>query len=305
MSEAESLFILGSDGEAEVDEKAVVAAVLMVYKEMTFATSSLYDFGGLQRSFRNVIDVFFWTAMAVIIQFILQFDLITVLAPGITVILVLSFALGPFFGNMFLSIAFVFFMLPFDIGDRVMIGMGTNKFTCYITSIGLLHTTVLTIYNEKLVIPNHSLFSERIYNCTESEGATYEIMVNFPFDGPARCTQEKIDEFVEKLSNYCVEENKDEWAICWPIFSGVDVSANKVTYSFWLTHRLSTHHSERVLDARTNVYKKIRLLAHELEISFTAPVMPVYTLAERRSSVDEEVMPPFHLNSERHRNKID
>lgn len=174
------LFSLASDDDVEVTEKGIVAGVLEAYKEMKYATSSLYDFSGLQQSLRAVIDFFFWILMAVVAQCILQFDLSTVLAPGISLILVLSFALGPFFGNMFLSVAFVFFMLPFDIGDRVFFTSMTTH--CHIIGIGLLHTTVRTIYNEKIYIPNHTLFSEKISNFCRSEGMTYEIVVHFPFD---------------------------------------------------------------------------------------------------------------------------
>jgi hypothetical protein len=150
IKQANLMFLLGDKDDAIVKDTDILAGVMKAYKEMKFASSSLYDFGELQLTLRYVVDVFFWICMLIIFQCIVQFNITTILAPAITVVLILSFALGPFFGNMFLCIAFVLFMLPFDIGNRVMIGVGPNAFVCYITGIGLFYTTVETIYNEKV-----------------------------------------------------------------------------------------------------------------------------------------------------------
>jgi small-conductance mechanosensitive channel len=299
------LFELSSDDSAAVTEKCITGGVLEAYKEMKFATSSLYDFSGLQQSLRAVIDFLFWILMAVVAQCVLQYDLSTVLAPGITLILIMSFALGPFFGNMFLSVAFVFFMLPFDIGDRCLISSMSGH--CHIMSIGLLHTTVRSLFGETIFIPNHTLFSEKIYNFCQSEGMTYEIIMHFPFSGPARCSEEKIEKFNKMLKDFCLVEKRDDWKSFWAIYSGVDVSVNRVNYSYWVTHHCNLSQPERVVDARTAFYKRIRSLAHELEISYTSAVLPVYTIAERINTKknmgeDEEenhnIQPPMHLNFE-------
>jgi small-conductance mechanosensitive channel len=139
------------DEECVVSEADIVAGVIQVFKQMKFAASSLYDFGELQATLRYVIDVMFWVLMMIVFQIIVQFDISTVLAPAITVLLMLSFAFGPLFGNLFLATAFVVFMLPFDIGDRVVIGnAGPSQIICYIRSIGLMYTTVETIYKDKV-----------------------------------------------------------------------------------------------------------------------------------------------------------
>lgn len=297
IGEANLLFGMAKDEDGIVTKESIVKGVLQVYKEMKFATSSLYDFGGLQLSLRYVIDVFFWIAMTVVAQCIVKFDLSTVFAPGITLVLVISFALGPFFGNLFLAIGFSFFMLPYDIGDRVMIGQpGPNQITCYITAIDLLQTTVRTIYSEKLIIPNHTLFNEKIINCAESNGASYEIIVHFNFEGPSFCEQEKIDSFIEKIVQFCLVENKNEWRDCWPIASGLDVGANKASYSFWVTHHCSTQQITRVLGARTAFYKKLRSLAREMQISFSSPMIPIYNVPERKSTDEEVIGPPMFIN---------
>lgn len=146
------LFILSTSDEGIVTEVDIQNGVMTAYKEMAFASSSLNDFGALQVTLRYIIGGVFWVVMLIVFQCIVQINLTAALAPVITFILILSFALGPFFGNTFLAIAFVLFMLPFDIGNRVTIGSGTNTISCYITGINLFYTTVESMLGEKVII---------------------------------------------------------------------------------------------------------------------------------------------------------
>merc|ERR1712000_774024 len=115
-----------------------------VYKDLRFASSSLNNFGEVHESLRDNIDVFFWLLMFMIVQVILQFDMTTVLAPLLTIIFGISFALGPVFGNLFCSITFVLFMLPYDVGHRIIVGHGSTAMKCNVISISLWYTTVIT-----------------------------------------------------------------------------------------------------------------------------------------------------------------
>lgn len=66
-------------------------------------------------------------------------------------------------------------------------------------------------------------------------------------------------------------------AIC----SGLDVAANKFNVSFWVTHRCPLQQSNRVIPARTKFYRKLRDLAHELEMSFMATTLPLFRLDDK------------------------
>jgi hypothetical protein len=64
-----------------------------------------------------------------------------------------------------------------------------------------------------------------------------------------------------------------------PVISGLDVGANKLQYSFWITHRCNLQQIVRVLTARTAAYKKMRELGEELGLTFAAAMQPVSMLA--------------------------
>jgi small-conductance mechanosensitive channel len=89
--------------------------------------------------------------MLVVLQSIFGFDLTTYLLPFITLLLTFSFAIAPLVGNIFLAFAFVFFMSPYDIGNKVQFGL-FNLYTPpvigYIKSVTLLYTIVTTTRNE-------------------------------------------------------------------------------------------------------------------------------------------------------------
>jgi small-conductance mechanosensitive channel len=106
-----------------------VTALMLIYKEQRFAASSLNDYGEIHQSLHNVISFIFWAVMTIILQIFLKIDVTTYILPFVTMLLTVSFALGPLIGNLFLSITFVFFMIPYDIGNKIVIGVTSDKIT--------------------------------------------------------------------------------------------------------------------------------------------------------------------------------
>jgi hypothetical protein len=138
-----------------ITEEQCMAAICLVYKEHRYAASSLNDYGELHSSLRNVIDVVFWTMMAVILQAFLELNIYSYFLPFVTLALTLSFALGPLLGNLLLAIAFVFFMVPYEVGNKVFIGTeGPNRIVGWVRGISLLHTTITTVKNEVVSVPS-------------------------------------------------------------------------------------------------------------------------------------------------------
>lgn len=152
-----------------ITEDQCIAALCIVYKEARFAASSLNEYGELHQSLRTVTDVVFWLVMMVVLQAFLQLNLFTYILPFITLALTVSFALSNVLGNLFVDIMFVFFMVPYDIGNKIYIGADPNtRIVGYVKSVSLLYTTINTIKNE-LVSPL-SLQSAFMTICRADEG---------------------------------------------------------------------------------------------------------------------------------------
>ena len=138
----------------------------------------------------SIVDGVFWLLMSIFAQIVLQIDTSDYLAPLLTILFGFSFAIAPIFSNLFLSLSFVLFLLPFDVGDRVIIGKGTGtQLTGNIASISLFYTTINSNINERVALPNHALFYDRIINLSESKFYTFIIVVKFCLRGAFACPQ--------------------------------------------------------------------------------------------------------------------
>lgn len=106
-------------GDFPVSQGVVVNAVVTVFKEIQFSRASLQDLNNLHETAKSVLDFIFGIFMLLLVQVILKLDLSGVMTPMLTIIFGLSFAFSPMLSNLFLSMAFVMFLLPFNVGNRV------------------------------------------------------------------------------------------------------------------------------------------------------------------------------------------
>lgn len=116
--------------DGPVSQGAVVNAVVNVFKEILFSRASLQDLNNLHDAAKSVVDFIFWVFMLLVVQVILRVDVSHVIAPLLTVLFGLSFAFSPVLSNLFLSMAFVMFLLPFNVGNRVSELCYGLKLTC-------------------------------------------------------------------------------------------------------------------------------------------------------------------------------
>eukprot|EP01033_Poteriospumella_lacustris_P015137 gene15137-10833_t len=210
-----------------ITEEQCMAALCLVYKEQRFAATSLNDYGELHHSLRTVVDSLFWIAMVVFLQSFMQWNIQQYYLPFLTMILSVSFALSSSLGNMFLCMVFVFFMSPFEIGNKIYIGSDPNtRITGFVKSVSLFYTVINTSFNETMKIPNHTLFNEKISNLAESGGCVYALDIHFPLSPDYVCSQAKLDEFCDRLKAWVLVENKLDWQACMVNMTGINVKEN-------------------------------------------------------------------------------
>lgn len=152
--------------------------------------------------------------MVIMFTSFLNIDLSNIILPFLTVAVTVSFALGSLFSNLCLAMVYVFFMMPYEVGHKIIVGNKTEKIVGYVRSVSLLYTVLSTSYNECLRIPNHTLFSQIIYNQHESGGCVYEIVAEFCISGKAATSQYVIDDFIEEVKKFALTYRKSEWISC-------------------------------------------------------------------------------------------
>ena len=94
---------------------------MTVFKEIQFSRASLQDLNNLHQTAKSVVDFIFSVFMLLLVQIILKVDISKILAPLLTILFGLSFAFSPVLSNLFLSMAFVMFLLPYNVGNRVSV----------------------------------------------------------------------------------------------------------------------------------------------------------------------------------------
>jgi small-conductance mechanosensitive channel len=257
----------GLNSDVPVTQSTVVNAVVTVFKEIQFSRASLQDLKNLHESAKSVLDFIFYLFLLLLVQVILNVDISKILAPLLTILFGLSFAFSPVLSNLFLSMSFVMFLLPFNVGNRVIIGK-TEKIMGNIFEMSLMHTTILTRHNEKLRIPNHQLFHEHITNLSDGMVSTFEISLVFALDGPLKCPQDKIHAFIRKIKNFAKEDNKSDWIDVIVFCDDINFGNNQATYTFWCTHRAGYHEVIRCYNGLTKMLEEMRRVQVELDIHF-------------------------------------
>lgn len=134
-------------------------------------------------------------------------------------------------------------------------------------SVELLYTSIKTLSNEIVKIPNHTLFSEKIFNSKDSHGAIFEIEFSFDFEkNPNLCSSKAaIDRFFHEIKRFAVIENKTKWSkIDWAC-TQYDSRFKVSQYKMWVTHNNSLQEFIVPFMARTELLQKIKDLQEEIE----------------------------------------
>ena len=120
-----------------VTQSNMVNGVVNVFKEIQFSRASLRDLNSLHEAAKSVVDMIFFAFMLLVAQIILKVEVSQILAPLLTILFGLSFAFAQVLSNLFLSMAFVMFLLPFNVGNRVSVHITE----CILSFTHVLHLT--------------------------------------------------------------------------------------------------------------------------------------------------------------------
>lgn len=84
----------------------------------------------------------------------------------------------------------ILFMKPFKAEDYIITANGEGK----VFAIGLVYTTLLTVDNKKIVIPNGSLANSPVTNLTAAEKRRLDILVGIGYDEDMKRARDVLEE---------------------------------------------------------------------------------------------------------------
>jgi small conductance mechanosensitive channel len=91
----------------------------------------------------------------------------------------------------------ILFFRPFRVGDVVVVGGNTGR----VEEIDLFNTTLDTLDNRRIVVPNHSITAATIENMTHHRYRRVEVPVGVAYSSSIEATREALNRAVESLAD--------------------------------------------------------------------------------------------------------
>ena len=222
----------------------------------------------MRSAFRNLDMVLLFIALIIIIFIWLVIftgeQTISNLLPLSTIIVGFSFVFGNSAKNIFESMIFIFSTHPYDVGDLVCI----NDTWMYVTAFGMISTEFITVWNQVTITPNAVLAQSTIFNARRS-ASQYDI-VNVGFDTPVS----KLDEFREKLTEFCAQNDKDWGGGLFLLYDSVR-NMNCISLIIAVEHKGNWQDWGTRWTRRTRFMRRIKEAAEELGLSYEPPLQPI------------------------------
>lgn len=143
---------------------------------------------------RSTVRVLLWSILAVMVLSALNVPVTSIIAvfsvAGLAVSLALQNTLSNLAGGITLLAS-----KPFTVGDYVEIGSVSGT----VSLVGLAYTTLVTVENKEIYIPNSQLSSATIINYTRLGRRRMEITVSASYDAPTEAVKAALSEAVAQF----------------------------------------------------------------------------------------------------------
>lgn len=194
-------------GSREVTVEDFVWAVKGAFERFHMIAATVKDLSAIWLVFSNVVSaVHFLLSLAIVLGFFFPSQVLrTVCLSMSTVALGLSFIFGNLLKEIFESLVLLLVIHPYDVGDRILLGDGSNIYT--VQKINILTTEARDLANHCVYLKNSKLFHEDILNLGRSLNAVVEINVVFQSSEVSTEVISRINAFVE---NY-ISNEKEAW----------------------------------------------------------------------------------------------
>lgn len=180
-----------------------------------------------------------------------------------------SFALGTSISRMVESSYFLLATKPFNVGDRIIL---EGSPTIYIVStIQLITTTVRTLDNKIVFLPNHVLASSTIINLNRHPVSTIIIPLQVGFD----TSLAQLEGLKPKISEF-IKVNKKVWKpSSLEIFYDSIQEQNRLRFDIWVESYYKHQEGLRLYRAKNDLLLHILKCLKELGITYSLPTQPL------------------------------
>lgn len=148
----------------------------------------------IQRYLRSALSVLLWLVLILVVLGSVGVEMTSIIAllsvAGLAVSLALQNTLSNLAGGITLLAS-----KPFTVGDYVEIGSVSGT----VSLVGLAYTTLVTVENKEIYIPNSQLSSATIINYTRLGRRRMEITISASYDAPTDAVKAALHEAVSQF----------------------------------------------------------------------------------------------------------
>ncbi|KAF2077874.1 hypothetical protein CYY_000836 [Polysphondylium violaceum] len=241
---------IGSLHDNIIKRDDLINWILRVVRSRKTLEYRLRDHEDIGRVINEIVNFIFWILMFLFVMTLYGYEASVFLVPLSTTILGLSFAFGTTLRNVFESLVLIFFVRPFEAGDKVVLG---NLEPLIVDKIGILFTSFISWDGKAVYMPNPVITAARIENHQRSEEVSVSIDVTVNFNTP-----------IEKL--YGLEAKFDKWVKAqpekwrpdvWMSFASV-LGTNQITLKYGGSIIASWQDSKRWRPCKNEFYIKMK-----------------------------------------------
>jgi small-conductance mechanosensitive channel len=221
--------VTSADDDLGISRKDLLRFCGKVTYDTCALSATLRDSSSIVGTMEGLFNIIIYMVMVIVFLMLFKFNVSDFLLGTSTFIVAAAFALGDSAKNAINNIVFIFFIRPYDVGDRIVL----DEDWMIVARIHLTHT-VFRIWNGKLrTIPNTELLTMRIDNLRRAGNYTHDKVIEIASDTPLHL----IEQLVRCIAA-CIAAKPREF---YPKFTFhlEDIKKEKLLFNLWVTQRSS------------------------------------------------------------------
>lgn len=234
------------DAKNHVTELAFVQSCDAVYKRLRYFQASVGNASVIDNVLAGIVDAFFYFLLVLIILSLLEINPWTLLVSITSLLVSISFALGPSVSKYVEGVLLIAVRRPFDLGDRIYIGppdttstaspganVDMSNCTWFVEDINLSTTTLrFARTNEVSTMNNWAIAGSKIINCNRSPGALVVLNMVLHVSIFEKTT---LEEFQAELQQYIVTHPRIWDSLVFCRHDNIDADLEQVSFQYVLS----------------------------------------------------------------------
>lgn len=255
--------------EQKVEYDVFLESLLRIRRERLQLSSEIQNQSSVTTILTSFITFISWFCLPFVVLSSFGMDTTTIILTMSSLLIATSFALGTSISRMVESSYFLLATKPFNVGDRIIL---EGSPTIYIVStIQLITTTVRTLDNKIVFLPNHVLASSTIINLNRHPVSTIIIPLQVGFD----TSLAQLEGLKPKISEF-IKVNKKVWKpSSLEIFYDSIQEQNRLRFDIWVESYYKHQEGLRLYRAKNDLLLHILKCLKELGITYSLPTQPL------------------------------